>query len=225
MVLKLFGLVVFVVFFYWKLSTSTHCAIKSYGFLELCYWVQVMACRLIGARPLPEPILIYCSIGIWKNLENGIDIEICVRQVRLSCCLQMATVLFRPRWVDVVIYHIYIYKKVIKIVASRFETNCHHCYRTVKTFISMTVCGTVVSSLLTRRAFYMSLINCTVPLYFNGSPGGIRDGLSALSPAPVRQQWRYVCLCWSITWRVYRCIRNGVMEPRGKGPKWALLVV
>ena len=120
----------------------------------------------------------------------------------------------------------YIYiKKVIKIVASRFETNCHHCYRTVKTFISMTVCGTVVSSLLTRRAFYMSLINCTVPLYFNGSPGGICDGLSALSPAPVRQQWRYVCLCWSITWRVYRCISNGVMEPRGKGPKWALLVV
>ena len=115
MVLKLFGLVVFVVFFYWKLSTSTHCAIKSYGFLELCYWVQVMACRLIGARPLPEPILTYCSIGIWKNLENGIDIEICVRQVRLSCCLQMATVLFRPRWVDVIIYHIYIYKKSLKL--------------------------------------------------------------------------------------------------------------
>ena len=43
-----------------------------------------MACRLIGARPLPEPKLTYCSIGIWKNLENGIDIEICVRQVRLS---------------------------------------------------------------------------------------------------------------------------------------------
>ena len=44
-----------------------------------------MACRLIGARPLPEPILTYCSIGIWKkDLENGTDIEIYVRQVRLS---------------------------------------------------------------------------------------------------------------------------------------------
>ena len=69
----------------------------------------------------------------------------------------------------------------------------------------------------------LSWIFPRVPLYFNGAPGGIRDSWSALSPAPMRQQWRYVCLCWSITWCVYRRISNVLMEPRGKGPKWALL--
>ena len=30
-------------------------------------WVQVMACRLFSAKPLPEPILPYCQLDPWKQ--------------------------------------------------------------------------------------------------------------------------------------------------------------
>ena len=29
--------------------------------------VQVMACRLLGAKPLPKPMLIYCQLGPWQQ--------------------------------------------------------------------------------------------------------------------------------------------------------------
>ena len=89
MVLKVFSLVFEI------LSTLTQCGIKPYDFLELCYLVQVMDCPLIGTRPLPETILTYCSIGIWKkDLENG----------------RWQPFLFRPQCVDVVsTIYIYIY--------------------------------------------------------------------------------------------------------------------
>ena len=30
---------------------------------------QVMACRLFGAKPLPEPILAYCQIDSWEQIS------------------------------------------------------------------------------------------------------------------------------------------------------------
>ena len=29
--------------------------------------VQVMACRMIGVKPLPEPMLTYCLLNPWKE--------------------------------------------------------------------------------------------------------------------------------------------------------------
>ena len=29
--------------------------------------VQIMACRLVGAKPLSEPMLINCQLGYWKQ--------------------------------------------------------------------------------------------------------------------------------------------------------------
>ena len=29
--------------------------------------VQVMACRLFGAKPLPEPMLAYCQLDTWEQ--------------------------------------------------------------------------------------------------------------------------------------------------------------
>ena len=31
--------------------------------------VRVMACRLFGAKPLPEPMLVYCQLESWKQLS------------------------------------------------------------------------------------------------------------------------------------------------------------
>ena len=31
--------------------------------------VQVMACRLLGAKPLPEPMLIYCQLDSWEQIS------------------------------------------------------------------------------------------------------------------------------------------------------------
>ena len=30
--------------------------------------IQIMACRLLGAEPLPEPIMNYCKWGLWNKL-------------------------------------------------------------------------------------------------------------------------------------------------------------
>ena len=31
--------------------------------------VQVMACRLFGAKPLPEPMLAYCQYDSWEQMS------------------------------------------------------------------------------------------------------------------------------------------------------------
>ena len=33
--------------------------------------VQVMACRLVGAKPLPEPILAYCQLDPWEQTSEN----------------------------------------------------------------------------------------------------------------------------------------------------------
>ena len=39
----------------------------------MCQWtrsalVQVMACRLFDAKPLPEPMLAYCQLDSWEQI-------------------------------------------------------------------------------------------------------------------------------------------------------------
>ena len=40
----------------------------------MCQWtgptlVQVMACHLIGAKTLPEPMLVYCQLDSWDEFQ------------------------------------------------------------------------------------------------------------------------------------------------------------
>ena len=37
--------------------------------------VQVMACRLFGAKPLPEPMLVHCQLDSWEQLLVKIESE------------------------------------------------------------------------------------------------------------------------------------------------------
>ena len=39
--------------------------------------VQVMACRLFGAQPLPEPMLAYCQLDSWEQLSVKFKSEYC----------------------------------------------------------------------------------------------------------------------------------------------------
>ena len=37
--------------------------------------VQVMACRLFGAKPLPEPMLAYCQLDSWEHISAKFELE------------------------------------------------------------------------------------------------------------------------------------------------------
>ena len=56
-----------------------------------------MACRLLGTKPLPEPMLAYCQLASWEQIsvkifiqENAFEIVVC----------QVAAILSRGRWVN-----------------------------------------------------------------------------------------------------------------------------
>ena len=38
--------------------------------------VQVMTCRLFGAKPLPEPLLGYCQMDSWEQISVKFESEI-----------------------------------------------------------------------------------------------------------------------------------------------------
>ena len=38
--------------------------------------VQVMACRLFGAKPLPEPMLAYCQLDSWEHISVKFESEL-----------------------------------------------------------------------------------------------------------------------------------------------------
>ena len=37
--------------------------------------VQIMACRLFGAKPLPEPMLVYCQLDSWEHISVKLKSE------------------------------------------------------------------------------------------------------------------------------------------------------
>ena len=37
--------------------------------------VQIMACRLFGAKPLPEPMLAYCQLNSWEHISMKFEPE------------------------------------------------------------------------------------------------------------------------------------------------------
>ena len=34
-----------------------------------------MACRLFGAKPLPEPVLVYCQLDSWEQISVKFEFE------------------------------------------------------------------------------------------------------------------------------------------------------
>ena len=67
--------------------------------------VQVMACRLFGAKPLPEPMLVYCQLDSWKQVSVKFESEFLsfsFTKMHLKMwSAQMAAILSRGKWVKV----------------------------------------------------------------------------------------------------------------------------
>ena len=64
--------------------------------------VQLMACRLSGTKPLPEPMLIYCQLVLENKLQwnsNQITKLFIHKNVFKNTVCEMAAILFRGRWV------------------------------------------------------------------------------------------------------------------------------
>ena len=52
--------------------------------------VQIMACRLFGTKPLPEPMLTYCQLDSWEQISVKFESEFChfhSRKFIWKCCL------------------------------------------------------------------------------------------------------------------------------------------
>ena len=64
--------------------------------------VQVMACRLFGAKPSPEPMLVYCQLDSWQQISVKLESEFYHfhwRNLKLSSA-NTAPILSRGRWVN-----------------------------------------------------------------------------------------------------------------------------
>ena len=92
----------------------------------MCQWtgsalVQVMACRLFGAKPLPEPMLSYCQLYSWEQISVKLESKFChfhPRKCIWKCCLpkwqpfcpgrdEVTTVLVRA-WMSIDIHLFYV---------------------------------------------------------------------------------------------------------------------
>ena len=79
------------------------------GDTYMCHWtgsslVHVMACRLVGAKPLPEAMMTYCQLEHWENRFSEVVIRIkifLVEKLRLEMSsAKVAAILFRPQCVN-----------------------------------------------------------------------------------------------------------------------------
>ena len=64
--------------------------------------VQIMACRLFGAKPLPEPMLTYCQLDHWERLpmefESKYKFFIHENAFKAVVCERVA-IFSRGRWI------------------------------------------------------------------------------------------------------------------------------
>ena len=56
------------------------CLLNSPSAAYMCQWtgsslIQLMACRLFGAKPLPEPMLAYCELHAWEQISVKFETE------------------------------------------------------------------------------------------------------------------------------------------------------
>ena len=61
--------------------------------------LQVMACRLFGAKPLPELVLANCQLDSWKQISVKIESEYTIfieeNAFEIVVCQTVAAILFR----------------------------------------------------------------------------------------------------------------------------------
>ena len=62
----------------------------------MCQWtrpslVQIMACRVFGAKPLSEPIVYYCQLDLRKRLQSN-----CIQRKFKKILLKMSSAKWRP---------------------------------------------------------------------------------------------------------------------------------
>ena len=65
-------------------------------------FVKVMACRLFGAQPLPEPMRVYCQLDSWDQISVKFESEFYhfySMHFKLSSA-KMVPILSRERWVN-----------------------------------------------------------------------------------------------------------------------------
>ena len=66
--------------------------------------VQEMACRLFGAKPLPEPMLACCQLDSWEQISVKFESEfyhLYKKKMHLKLSFaNMAAILSRGRWVE-----------------------------------------------------------------------------------------------------------------------------
>ena len=65
---------------------------------------QVMACRLLDTKPLPEPMLIYCQLEPSGQLSMKIESQFLHFHSRIcvwKCCLRNGSHLVQGRWVNI----------------------------------------------------------------------------------------------------------------------------
>ena len=57
------------------------------------HWFQIIACRVFGAKPLSEPMLIYCQLDLWNKLSWNMNLN---SNFSLKMYLKMTYTKWRP---------------------------------------------------------------------------------------------------------------------------------
>ena len=63
--------------------------------------VQIIACRLFGAKPLTKPMLVYCQLEPYEKLQRNFNqyTELFIHETSTeNIVCEMAAILFRGRW-------------------------------------------------------------------------------------------------------------------------------
>ena len=77
----------------WKITFLTHLPLVPMRRWTWSSLVQVMACPLFSAKPLPEPMLVYCQLDSWEQVSVNFESEFYhfhSRKCIWKCCL--------PKW-------------------------------------------------------------------------------------------------------------------------------
>ena len=65
--------------------------------------VQVMASRLLGAKPLSKPVLGYCQLDPWEQTSVKFELKIFsfinIHEILFKIVCEIAAIWFRERWV------------------------------------------------------------------------------------------------------------------------------
>ena len=93
--------------------------------------VQVMACRLFGAKPLSAPMLAFCQLDYWKQISEKFEIGIrslSLKKMHLKMSsARMGAILSRGRWVKVAIVATLVVKCAFPVWTNRVTAIIEWC--------------------------------------------------------------------------------------------------